>query len=163
MKVRILTSAFLICDNKVLLMKRGLHKKFGPGNWAGIGGHIEIEDIADYHSMDFSEACYRELKEETGIEKTSAPNLQLKYISIRKVDGEIRYIYHYFTTVETEFSLPDCDEGALFWIDKEQIDELPMTVSVKVPLMNWLENSSDEAVRLVVVNKENDAAKILAF
>ena len=61
MVTRIMAGAFLSCKNRVLLMKRGLHKKLGAGLWANIGGHLDLEDIKNPRALDFAETCYREI------------------------------------------------------------------------------------------------------
>jgi len=75
MTTRIMAGAFLVCGDKVLLMKRGLHKEFGAGLWAGVGGHLEMDDIKNPRALDLIETCYREIQEETGIEKSDILNL----------------------------------------------------------------------------------------
>jgi len=148
-------------EDKVLLLKRGLHKKIAPGFWAGVGGHVELSDFEDPRALDLSETCYRELVEETGIDKAEIQNLKLRYVSVRKAETEIRYIYHYFGEVATEFELPKCNEGELYWVDRARVFELPMTVSVSTPLAHWLENSEDSEIYLIAVDKENASATIL--
>lgn len=161
MTTRILANVFLCYEDKILLLKRGLHKKMAPGYWAGVGGHVELEDIENPHALDLSKTCYRELAEEIGIKKADIQNLSLKYISVRKTEIEMRYTYHYFGETKIGFSLPHCDEGELHWLDKDRIFALPMTISVKAPLKHWLENPEDQALYLVAINKENTSATIL--
>ena len=134
MVTRITAGAILECGSKVLLLKRGLHKKLAPGLWAGIGGHMELSDIENPRALNLIETCYREVYEETGIEKSSIKNLKLRYIAVRKVDGEISWHHHYIGELDAEISLPDCDEGELHWVDKRDIIDLPMTTLVKEAL-----------------------------
>ena len=89
MTTRLTAGAFLVCGNKVLLMKRGLHKELGPGLWAGVGGHLDLEDIENPRAIDLIETCYREVQEETGISRANIFKLQLKYIAVRKDSNEI--------------------------------------------------------------------------
>jgi len=160
MTTRITSGGFLTHKNKVLLMKRGLHKKLGPGHWAGIGGHIDIQDIKDPRALDLAETCYREIKEETGISKESIKNMKLRYIATRKADNEIRIHYHFIGEAEAEFPLPKCDEGELYWLDKSEIHNLPMSTSVKEAVTHWLANPNASDVYLVAVNNTNDGAAI---
>lgn len=39
--LRLMTNAFIINRNKILLLKRANYKKIAPGLWTGVGGHIE--------------------------------------------------------------------------------------------------------------------------
>ena len=165
MVMRITAGAFLVCKNKVLLMKRGLHKELAPGLWAGIGGHMELSDITNPRKLNLIETCYREVQEEIGISKADISNLRLRYIVIRKAmrkDGEeISMHHHYIGEVETEFTPPECIEGEFHWVDKKDILDLPMTPMVKEALRHWLSNPENNNVYLVAVNKENDSASIL--
>jgi len=160
MFTRITAGAFLACEGKVLLMKRGMHKELGAGLWAGIGGHLDLGDIKNPRAIDLIETCHREVKEETGIEKASISNLRLRYIAMRKVGNEVRLHYHYFGEIENEISLPQCDEGELYWIDKKDILGLPMSTSVKEAVVHWVQNPDDDSLYLITVNKTGDSAVI---
>jgi len=160
MVTRITVGAFLSCENKVLLMKRGLHKELGAGLWAGIGGHLDLEDIKNPRAIDFIETCYREVWEEAGIEKSDIRGLTLKYIGVRKVDNEIRMNYFYFGEIENEIPLPKCDEGDFFWVDKGEIINLPMSRTVKEAVKNWVKNPADDNVYFIIVSADEDSAVI---
>lgn len=160
MTTRITAGAFLVCGEKILLMKRGLHKKLGAGMWAGIGGHLELRDIENPRALNTLETCLREVREEAGIEKEAIRNLRLRYIAARKADGELRLHYHYFGELEKEIPLPFCDEGEFFWVAKAEVRELPMTTSVGAAVRHWLENPESSAVFFVAVNPAGDSATI---
>jgi len=161
MVTRITAGAFLYYTDKVLMMKRGLHKKLAPGLWAGIGGHMEIGDITTPRALDLIETCYREVQEETGITKPDIKNLKLRYIAVRKVDDEIRLHYHFMGKVETKIPLPTCEEGELHWVDKKDICNLQMTTSVGQAIKHWLANPGSDEIYMVAVNKTGDGATIL--
>ena len=160
MITRITAGAFLTYGNKILLMKHGLHKELRAGLWAGIGGHLNITDIKNPRALDFSETCYREVQEETGIKKFEIHNLKLKYITVRKDNNEIRVHHHYFGELKSEVPLPKCVEGELFWKDKNDIFNLPMSTSVKEAVKHWFFNPKSNSVFLVAVCPENNAAII---
>jgi len=145
------------------MMKRGLHKKLGPGTWAGVGGHMEVNDMKDPRALAIVDTCYREVYEETGIERAAIQNLKLRYIAIRKADGEIRMHHHFIGEIETEVALPHCDEGDLHWVDKADIPALPMSPSVGLTLKHWLSNIESEDIFLVAVNDTNESATISAL
>jgi len=128
---RITAGAFLSCGNKVLLMKRGLHKEMAAGMWASIGGHMDLTDINNPRTIDLSETCYREVYEETGIPKSAIKDLKLRYIAVRLIDNQVRCHHHYFGEIENEVSLQECTEGELHWVNKSEMLDLPMTTSVK--------------------------------
>jgi len=160
MVTRITAGAFLTCGDKVLLMKRGLHKELGPGMWAGAGGHLDICDIKNPRAIDLAETCYREVYEETGIPSTDISNLKLKYIAVRKYGNEVRLHYYYFGEVTSEIPLPQCNEGEFFWIQKKDVPSLPMSTSVKEAIMHWLNHPESDAVHLVAVSPAGDYATI---
>jgi 8-oxo-dGTP diphosphatase len=160
MVIRITAGAFLFCGSKVLLMKRGLHKKLAPGMWAGVGGHLERGDVKNPREIEIVQTCYREIFEETGIEKSKIRNLALKYVAIRNVENEVRLHHHFFGELEDEINLPQCDEGELFWVEKKEIHKLPMTTTVKEAVVHWLENPESKSIYAVAVNAQDDSATI---
>ena len=160
MTTRITSGAFLSCGDKVLLLKRGLHKEIAPGSWAGIGGHMELDEIKNPRALDLIETCYREVQEETEITKSDIHNLKLKYIAVRKVENDIRLHHHFFGEVKSEMSLPECDEGELYWMDKNKAIDLPMSTSVKETLKHWLNNPNGEDVYFVAVHTDGESATI---
>jgi 8-oxo-dGTP diphosphatase len=163
MTTRITTGVFLCCGDKVLMMKRGLHKELGSGMWAGVGGHLDLQDIKNPRAIDFAETLYREVFEETGIEKSRIHSLKLRYIVVRKSGGEIGIVYHYFGKTDEEIPLPECDEGELHWKHKHEIPELAeyvMSGSVREALMHWFQNPESDKVYLVAVNTADNSAVI---
>lgn len=161
MLTRITAGAFLSYGDKILLMKRGLHKKLAPGLWAGIGGHMELADIKNPRELNLAETCFREIYEETGIIRQDIVNLKLKYITIRNADTEIRENFYFVGGVNAEVSLPKCDEGELHWVDKRDISELPMSVSVKKALTHWIFNPDNDEMFVVITNRKGDCAEII--
>jgi len=160
MVTRITAGAFLTCGDKVLMMKRGLHKELGAGLWAGIGGHLEIDDITNPRVIDLIKTCYREVHEETGITKEDIKNLKLRYIAIRKDSNEIRIHHFYFGELENEIPLPKCDEGELFWIEREKLLELPMTTSNIEVLRHWSKTPDNKTVYCIVISPQGDSAVV---
>jgi 8-oxo-dGTP diphosphatase len=148
---RITAGAFLTCGNKVLLMKRGLQKKLAPGQWAGIGGHLDLADITDPRAINPIETCYREIFEEVGIHRSAIINLRLRYIAVRLVDGEIRNHYKFFGELAHEIPLPYCNEGELHWVEREAVGDLSMTVSVKNIYEHWMNHPHNEEIFVVAI------------
>ena len=149
---RIVASAFLYHENKVLLLKRGLHKELAPGMWAGIGGHMDMCDIKDPRKLQLMETCYREICEETGINRDNIEDMQLKYTTVRFTGDEIRYLHQFVGRLKSEINPPPCDEGELHWVDKSVALTLPMTPSLKTIYTHWLQNPSGEGIHLVIVS-----------
>lgn len=111
------TLVYIQNNEKYLLMYRN-KKKNDPnhGKYIGVGGHIEKGESPI--------ACMkREVFEETGltVEKYSYKGL-VNFLN-RECECERMFLYKV-----TSFSgqLKECDEGELVWIDKKEIQNLPM-------------------------------------
>lgn len=104
-------------------------------SWCGIGGHFEESELNN------PEKCIiRELFEETGIRESSLDNLELRYITLRLKNNEIRQNYYYFATLVTdEIDLKFCTEGQLRWVEKTEILNLEMPFTAKFCLKHYIE------------------------
>lgn len=123
MRLRLLATAVLWNGNDLLMMKRSPHRTLSPGMWAGIGGHIEPNELADPQAT-----CLREIEEETGLQVSEISNLTLRYVLLRRSENEIRQQFVFFGETTTR-TLSDTDEGTLHWIPSEQVldREIPFT------------------------------------
>lgn len=152
MKTKAMVCAFLRCGDEVLLIHRGLHKAIAPGMWSGIGGHMEEGELNDPLS-----ACFREIKEETGIEAAMIKTLNLRYIAIRHNGREITHNYIFHGEVLQKAKLPFCDEETLHWMALDQIAALEMTFSIKQAALHWLDHQDDEeTIFLCGINRGNN-------
>jgi len=150
-KLRKMAGAFLTYEDEILLIQRGLHKKLAPGMWSCVGGHIECEE----HDNPLA-ACFREVEEETGITQSLISNLSLRYITTRKIDGEIRTGYYFFGEVKYRCALPECAEGTLHWVKIAEMPSLKMTFSIKSISTHWQNNQNDTNIFLCGINRENN-------
>jgi 8-oxo-dGTP diphosphatase len=119
MKQRNMTSIFLCCEDKILLLYRQ-GSKVVNNVWIGsAGGHFEPEELND------AEGCVlRELKEELGIDKETLQDLQLRYIMLRHVNGEVRVNYFFFAGLPGGMAMNlVSEEGSLQWFSYEEIAE----------------------------------------
>ena len=155
---RLTAGAYLTCGDKILLMKRSLHKKLGPGMWAGMGGHMEPADITDPRALDMMQVCLREVQEETGITPDNIHNLKLRYITMRKSPDrpEVWINYAYFGTLASEIPPPTCDEGIFHWVNMQDILALPMTNVIKETLRHWLTAPNGEGLFLLTMPSTGD-------
>lgn len=152
MKQRNMTSVFLRCENKILLLYRQ-GSRVVNNVWIGsAGGHFEPEELND------AQACViRELKEELGLDQDEVQDLHLKYIMLRHVNGEVRVNYFFFAT------LPDgllrelkSDEGVLKWFELEEVEDLEMPLSTKYAMEHYMRDGRlDKEVYAGVVTYEN--------
>lgn len=133
-KQRNMTSIFLCCEDRILLLYRQ-GSKVVNNVWIGsAGGHFEPEELND------AKACVlRELKEELGIDEDILQGVRLRYIVMRHVKGEVRINYFFFADLPngTEWELVS-DEGQLQWFKQEEIEKLEMALSAKYALEHYI-------------------------
>jgi 8-oxo-dGTP diphosphatase len=147
MKMRMMTGAYLINGNQILMMKRSKDRNLAPNVWTGIGGHIEDSE----HNTP-QESCFREILEETGITSSEIENLKLRYILFRKSRDEIRQHFIYFGH-SSKVDVVNTDEGDLHWIDLSDIVNLEMPLTVKFMLKHFIESPNEQQVFVGTVNK----------
>lgn len=110
MKLRNMTAIYLRADDEILLLYRQ-KSRVGADSWRGIGGHLEPAEIN--HPQ---QGALRELTEETKINPEIIKGLNLKYITFRHIDGEIRVNYYYFGDInKNQLTDLSSTEGILAW------------------------------------------------
>jgi 8-oxo-dGTP diphosphatase len=155
--LRLMTNAFILNGDKILLMKRANHKKIAPGLWTGVGGHIEPEEINDPKS-----SCLREVNEETGLKESDIVDFRLFYILNRKKDDEIRQQFIFFgRTLATE--VLSNDEGELYWIDKSEILKLDMPLTVRYTLEHYLNIRESEVIHIGTMTKSENKSPVMVW
>ncbi len=142
------TCAFLIHDEKMLLMKRGADRAINPNFWSGVGGKMEANEINSPY-----EACLREMNEETRLSADDLYDLSLKYIIIRRHKDAIRQSYIYFGTAKTN-KISCTDEGELFWIPNHDILNRTFTATYTEMLKHYL-SEGQQTQQVVVGVAEN--------
>ncbi|MDN4609236.1 NUDIX domain-containing protein [Sporosarcina highlanderae] len=147
MKMRKLTGAYLLNDNKVLMLKRSKERTLASNLWTGIGGHVEAIE----HNNPV-ESCLREIFEETGIRRHEIEQFQLRYILMRRSKNEIRQHYIYFGRTSQE-NITNSDEGELYWIDLSEVLNLEMPLTVNHMLKHFLSSPTDKTIFIGTVNK----------
>ena len=133
-KLRNMTSIYLQCNGKLLLLYRQGSKVVNDV-WVGsAGGHFEEYELND------AKACVlRELEEELAIMEDMICDLELRYITLRRTNGEIRQNYYFFANLKSD-SLPEfiSDEGMPKWFSPEELAELPMPFSAKCMMEHYI-------------------------
>lgn len=134
MNLRNMTSIYLTYQNKILLLYRQ-GSRVVNNLWIGsAGGHFEEAELNN------PKACVlRELQEELSISKDMLCDLQLRYITIRRANGEIRQNYYFFAELKDALPIKfGSNEGILKWFLLEELPELEMPFSAKYMLMHYL-------------------------
>ena len=130
---RMLAVAFLFESNSVLLMERSPQASLFPGQWAPIGGHLEVSEMATPH-----DACLREISEETGLSPKDVDDLSLRYVMHRMRDDEIRTQYVYFGQARTRH-IQGNDEGKLYWVPLTNVLDLDMSATTRFLFQHYME------------------------
>lgn len=124
MEQAIFTNMCMVYDNKSdgttnILVQDRLNK-----NWPGIafpGGKVEKGES-------FVESTIREIKEETGL---TVSNLELCGIKQFQTNDDARYVVLLYKTNCFEGELKSSDEGKVFWIKADEIDNYPLANDFK--------------------------------
>lgn len=132
MKLRNMTSVYLVREEEILCLYR-IGSRVANNRYIGsAGGHFEPEELSD------PKGCViREMKEELGLLESEVEGLTLRYVTYRRKDGEIRQNYYFFGRLKEERELKST-EGILRWIPFAEIPGLPMPVSAKHMILHYL-------------------------
>lgn len=133
--LRNMTAIYLLKGDRVLLLYRQGGKVVN-NVWTGsAGGHFEKDELND------AQACViRELKEELGLCPEDVEGLQLRYIALRYVKGEIRQNYYFFA--ELKESVDEnliSNEGTCKWFSLDEIGLLEMPITAKYVMEHYCE------------------------
>lgn len=133
MRTRLMVSAYLQNNGRVLLMRRALSRRLSPGMWAPVGGHIEPDELTDPTG-----ACLREVAEETGISESAISHLSLRYLVNRLSKDEIRTQY-VFIGRTTQRTVVNNGEGELHWVAMDRVGDLtPITTTTRFTLDHYM-------------------------
>lgn len=103
--------------------------------WVGsAGGHFEENELND------PKACVlRELKEELGISENDIRNLLLRYVTLRRIKGEIRQNYYFFAELDNETGDHIVStEGISRWFTLSELSALEMPYTAKFVIEHYL-------------------------
>ena len=132
MKLRNMTSVYLTGEQGILCLYRIGSRVVSNRYIGSAGGHFENEELND------PRACVlREMKEELGLTESDVTGLTLRYITHRRMAGEIRQNYYYFAEFRDNRLLKST-EGNLRWVGFDEFEELPMPVSAKHMILHYI-------------------------
>ena len=133
MKLRNMTSLYLVEEDKVLCLYRIGSRVVSNKYIGSAGGHFEPQELND------PRACIlREMEEELSLRESDVDELSLRYITHRLMEGEIRQNYYFFGRLKEKRELAST-EGMLRWIPFTEIPQLPMPVSAKHMILHYLQ------------------------
>ena len=131
-KLRNMTSLYLVNDTGVLCLYR-IGSRVANNKYVGsAGGHFEQDELNDA-----KKCVLREMKEELALSEADVEGLNLRYITHRLVDGEIRQNYYFFACLKEERDLTST-EGNLHWVPYGEIPSLEMPISAKHMILHYI-------------------------
>lgn len=148
-KLRNMTSVYLTGEKGILCLYR-IGSRVANNKYIGsAGGHFEKDELND------ARACIlREMKEELGLDEADVSNLQLRYITYRLANGEIRQNYYFFGCLKEERELAS-SEGQLHWIPYDGFKNLNMPVSAKHMILHYLEKGRFDDLLYAGITEES--------
>ncbi len=133
-KLRNMAGIYLLYNDKILLLYRK-SSKVANNTWiASAGGHFEEWELND------AKACaLREMKEELSVTEDMISDMKLRYVSLRRTNGEIRQNYYFFANLKNEYiNGLVSDEGDLKWFELSEVSDLKMPYSAKYIIEHYL-------------------------
>ena len=134
-ELRNMTAIYLLKGDKVLLLFRQ-GGRVVSNVWTGsAGGHFEEFELND------AKACVlRELKEELGLYESDIQNLSLRYVTLRRTNGEIRQNYYFFANLAEDVNENlISNEGKVQWFSMKEIGDLEMPYTAKYVMKHYCE------------------------
>jgi len=127
------TLCYIEKDGKYLMIHRTVKKDDGnDGKWLGVGGHFEGGESP-------FDCVLREAREETGLSLIKPKYRGLVTFVSDRYETEHM---HLFTCSEYLGSPCSCSEGELCWVEKSDIDSLPIWEGDKI-FLRLLEERDD--------------------
>jgi 8-oxo-dGTP diphosphatase len=127
------TLSFLVRAEAVLLLRLPSNHPDWPGQYNGVGGHIEVgEDAAG--------AARREIREETGLD---AEDLRLRgtvIIDTGRKPGIALYVFSGRATGSLAIT-PEAGEPR--WVNRAELAQLPLVEDVPILIRRLLENPQE--------------------
>ncbi len=110
------TLSFITYGDEVLLLRGAPTKRIWPGKYNGVGGHVEADE-------DIYTSAMREMREETGLEVTSARLRSIIHVDVGQETGIIVFV---FTAQALGREVKSSPEGALEWVRQDQVETLDL-------------------------------------
>lgn len=132
-KLRNMTAIYLIRDDNVLLLFRQGGQVVNDVWTGSAGGHFE-----DFELNNARACILRELGEELKLCENDIDNLSLRYVTLRRTQGEIRQNYYFFANLK-EYIGDDLhsNEGKVKWFSIKDINSLEMPYTAKYVMEHY--------------------------
>ena len=134
-KLRNMTAIYLLCKDKILLLYRQGGRVVNNVWVASAGGHFEENELNDARKC-----ILREMEEELGLTEKDIQDFSMRYVALRRTNGEIRQNYYFFANISDEADLDlKSNEGKLKWFNLAEIDSLEMPYTAKYVLQHYVD------------------------
>ena len=132
-KLRNMTAIYLLKGDKVLLLFRQGGRVVNDVWTGSAGGHFEEFELNN------AKACVlRELNEELNLCESDIDNLSLRYVTLRRTNGEIRQNYYFFANLNENIADDLCsNEGQVKWFSMKDIGTLEMPYTAKYVMEHY--------------------------
>ncbi|MBO5144217.1 MAG: NUDIX domain-containing protein [Lachnospiraceae bacterium] len=134
-RLRNMTSIYLLCEDKMLLLYRQ-GSRVVNNVWIGsAGGHFEENELND------AGACVlRELEEELSITQDMICDMELRYVTLRRRNEEIRQNYYFFARFPNGNNMHlTSNEGQLKWISLTELKNFEMPFTAQYVINHYLD------------------------
>lgn len=133
-KLRNMTTLYLSKGDEMLLLYRQGSRVVNDVWTGSAGGHFEEFELND------ARACVlRELQEELGITENGISNLRLRYVTLRRTNGEIRQNYYFFAELKDEKDRElSSNEGLCRWFPLSELASLEMPFTAGYVVEHYL-------------------------
>jgi len=112
-----------LTDSKVLVGRRSISKKYGPGEWETIGGSIEENETPE-------ECLVREIKEELKVTIKTCTFFKDYFTDIGKVAV-------FIVSLEGSPIFEKSDFEELRWVSKDEIDKMTFVLDCKQRILDY--------------------------
>ena len=138
-KLRNMTSIYLYNEENEILMLYRIGSRVIEDSYIGTaGGHFEKDEINDANKC-----ILRELYEETGLTNKDIDNIELKYVTLRYKDEEIRQNYYFFAKLIDSKRTIKSNEGELNWFKFNEIKKLNVPHTAKYVIEHYIKEGKN--------------------
>ncbi len=138
-KLRNMTSIYLFDEKSRFLLLYRIGSKVVKDSYIGTaGGHFEENELND------AKACVvRELKEETNLDENDIENIELRYITLRLKNEEIRQNYYFFAKLKNLSKHIQNNEGTLEWFEEKELSNIKMPHTAKYVIQHYIKEGKN--------------------
>jgi 8-oxo-dGTP diphosphatase len=126
------TLSFVTHADALLLLKGAADKPLFPGLYNGVGGHVEADE-------DVFAAAYREIREETGLDVRDLTLRGMVNVSPAPGGPPEGVLLFVFRARASSRTVRASAEGALAWVAREALAELPLVEDLPLLLPSVLD------------------------